>query len=163
MLLFSITSTSGPKLVVLWFFFLASHGFQFFGLQTFLISKIYFFSKSLPPFSWINKAKTGECIYMMTLNLSNVQFLNERIPCVCYYQIRDIYLQSHAFHLIQSLSHYLHFNFSIFLKEWFFYNKNNFGFDILYLSRYLFNVNGYWIPSISILSHSLFPLRRLQT
>ena len=46
-------------------------------------------------------------------------------------------------------------------NDFFFDNKNNFGFDILYLSRHLFNVNGYWIPSISILS-LFFPLRRLQ-
>ena len=38
----------------------------------------------------------------------------------------------------------------------FFANKHNFGFDILYLSRYLFNVNAYWILSISILSFIIF-------
>ena len=72
---------------------------------------------------------------------------------MCYYQILDIYLQSLAFHLIQNLSHYLHFHFSMFPQGmiFFFDNKNNFGFDILYLSRYLFNVNGNWMPSISIL------------
>ena len=37
-------------------------------------------------------------------------------------------------------------------NDFFFDNKNNFGFDILYLLRYPFNINGYWILSISILS-----------
>ena len=69
----------------------------------------------------------------MTLHLSNVQYLNEKFPCVFYYQILETYLQSHAFHLIQNLS------------------ESKFGFDTLYLSKYFFNVNGYWRPSSSML------------
>ena len=64
---------------------------------------------------------------------------------MCYYQILDIYLQSLAFHLTQSVSHYLHFHFSMLPQRMIIK-------AIAYLSRYLFNANGYWIPSISILS-----------
>ena len=52
---------------------------------------------------------------------------------------------------------YLHFSMLSQGMIFFFDNKNNFGFDILYLSRYLFNVNGSWIPSISILSFIISP------
>ena len=52
---------------------------------------------------------------------------------------------------------YLHFSMLPQGMIFFFDNKNNFGFDILYLSRYLFNVNGSWIPSISILSFIISP------
>ena len=88
----------------------------------------------------------------MTLYLSNVQYLNEEVQCVCYYQIMELYLQSHAFHLMQILSQYLHFRFSMLPQGILFLIKNNFGFDILYLFKYLFNLNTCSIPSSSVLS-----------
>ena len=71
---------------------------------------------------------------------------------MCYYQNLDINLQSHAFHLIQSLSHYLHFHFLMLPQGIIFFITKTILVLTFYICQDLFNVNGYWIPSISILS-----------